>query len=155
MIDAVIREMKHNELGKTLQVIHKSLIISNGPDYPKKIIDYQAQVHYTEEWLKKKIETNYFIVATVNAEIVGVGSAKKNELQHIFIDPDYQKNGIGKAIVTHLEQYCKELNYTEVVLEPSITGLEFYKKLGYELIKNEPVEWLGEKLQAMLMKKKL
>lgn len=142
MIEVVLREISTEDIGRSLKVIHAALEVSNRPDYPKKIIDYQVNVHNTEDWMKKKLQTNYFIGVIFNNEIVGIGSTKKNEIQHIFILPDYQKKGIGKAIVNHLEQYCKELNYSEVVLEPSITELGFYKKLGYELVKNEPVGWL-------------
>ena len=45
----------------------------------------------------------YFIVAVQDNQVVGPGAINNIELRSIFVDPTYQKQGVGRVIVQHLE----------------------------------------------------
>jgi ribosomal protein S18 acetylase RimI-like enzyme len=73
----------------------------------------------------------------------------------MFIDPLYQKKGFGRAIVRHLELFAIEQGYKSIFLESSNTAVEFYQKLGYNIEIDEVVDWLGENIRRIKMKKLL
>ena len=139
----------------TLDVIHRSLLISNSSDYDSSVIDYQVNNHYTLDWVSRKLESSYFILALLNEAVVGTGILEADEVKSVFVDPSHQRTGIGKKIMMHLEKRGKELNLLEVKLNSSITGLEFYKKLGYNLV-TEQVDMVNHvPVYTYLMKKTL
>jgi len=83
-----------------------------------------------------------FIIAELNAEIVGCGairpiSQKRGEVKRMFAK--YPGKNIGKSILSFLETKAKELNYEELVLETRVKNKEacsFYLKANYTKIPN-------------------
>src|SRR3989344_2903999 len=55
---------------------------------------------YTPGVVEKLAEGRHHIVVLDDKKIVGTGSMKKNQLQTIYVDPPYQKQGIGSDIVS-------------------------------------------------------
>lgn len=83
-----------------------------------------------------------FVVAELNAEIVGCGairplSDKTGEVKRMFAK--YPRKSIGESILSFLETKAKELNYEELVSETRIKNKEacsFYLNSSYKKIPN-------------------
>ena len=75
---------------------------------------------------------------------VGIGAYKEfepniAEIKRMYTLPEYRGKGIAKAILTELEAWAKEENYTTSILETGfmqVDAIRLYKKLGYEVIDN-------------------
>ena len=139
---------------QALECILKSVEISNTPDYPSSIIDYQRDTHYTMDRLTKKMQSSYFIVALIDNKVVGTGSLEGTEIKYIFVDPDHQRKDIGRTIIEELERYAKSQGLKEIILNSSITAFEFYKTLNYQLVGESVMEYQGDKVITYLMKKR-
>lgn len=89
-----------------------------------------------------------FIVAVKNSSVVGMGAIKRiseerAEVKRMRVDPDSQRQGLGKAILNKLEQRAKELDYKILELDTSINqpaAQEFYIKNGYIEVRREGPE---------------
>ena len=60
------------------------------------------------------------------------GSETESSLFNIFVLPEYQGKGVGRKIIETLEQDGFFLRAERVEVPASITGVGFYRKLGYE-----------------------
>ena len=127
------------------KIIIKDIYHENIKDYPKKIIDILAK-RMTPEFVLKRAEVFHGYVATDNDKIVGIGmigpywdSPIESSLFTIFIDPEYLNKGIGKTIIKALEEdeYYKRADRVEV--PASITGLGFYRHMGYGFKRTDKV----------------
>ena len=49
----------------------------------------------------------------------------------VFIDVAHHNQGIGRMLINEIEKYSKKINAKKLVIPASITGCEFYNKLGY------------------------
>ncbi len=150
-----LRKLERKFDRQALECILRSVEISNSPDYPPAIIDYQLHTHYTTDWLSKKMQSSYFVVALIGNKVVGTGSLDGNEVTTVFVDPDHQKRGIGRTTMGELERYAKSQGLREIILNSSITALGFYKKLDYALVEETIREYQGDKVITYLMKKRL
>jgi ribosomal protein S18 acetylase RimI-like enzyme len=61
---------------------------------------------------------------------------KENALhiESIYVDPFFQRKGIGSQLINHIEEIARRRNYTEVnlsVLEKNENARLFYEKMGY------------------------
>jgi GNAT superfamily N-acetyltransferase len=84
------------------------------------------------------------VVAYENAQAVGCGAVKEYakgvaEVKRMFVKPEWRGRGIAKRILSELENWANELNFSECVLEtgknqPEAIGL--YQKSGYQKIPN-------------------
>jgi ribosomal protein S18 acetylase RimI-like enzyme len=140
---------------QALECILRSVEISNSPDYPPAIINYQLHTHYTMDWLSKKMQSSHFVVALIDNRVVGTGSLDGNEVTTVFVDPNHQQRGIGRTIMGELERYAKSQGLREIILNSSITAFGFYKKLDYALVEETIREYQGDKVITYLMEKRL
>ena len=81
----------------------------------------------------------HFYVAEEGGDIIGCGaigpywgSETESSLFNIFVLPEYQGKGVGRKIIETLEQDGFFLRAERVEVPASITGVGFYRKLGYE-----------------------
>ena len=84
------------------------------------------------------------VVAYENEIAVGCGAfreytANVAEIKRMFVRPEWRERGIAGKILTELETWAKELNFSECVLETGLKqpeAVRLYKKSGYEIIPN-------------------
>jgi len=86
----------------------------------------------------------HVVVAYENGEAVGCGAIKEYEngvaeIKRMFVKPEQRGCGIAGSILSELESWADELNFSECILEtgwkqPEAIGL--YQKSGYETIPN-------------------
>ena len=106
---------------------------------------------------KDKIEDECIhIIAKDNDNVIGVGRLQFNskdeaQIRYMAVEPDYEKQGVGKKIVGALEGYVKENKRTMITLDAREPAVGFYEKLGYT--KKEKTYLLFNKIQHYKMRK--
>ncbi|MFC0605370.1 GNAT family N-acetyltransferase [Winogradskyella pulchriflava] len=86
----------------------------------------------------------HIIVAYKNGQPVGCGAFKAFnnttvEVKRMFTLPETRGKGVASVILKELEDWAKELNYSNCILETGIRqveAVEFYKKNLYNIIPN-------------------
>ena len=138
----IIELVKNGELKEVEKVIKRATLQTMALYYPKCSLEYVIE-SLSGENLKKRASWTHFYVAKVDDKIVGCGaigpywgSETESSLFNIFVDPDYQGRGIGKGIVKALENDEFAIRAKRIEIPASMTGIPFYRKLGYEF-KNE------------------
>lgn len=51
----------------------------------------------------------------------------------MVVDPDYQRQGIGKNIILTLYQIAKEMGLKKIILDAREPSVGFYTKLRYKI----------------------
>lgn len=99
---------------------------------------------FTEESLAKRAErmsqlkeNETFFLAKEGDKVVGacnvVRHPDKNQLQAIYVIPEYQGKGVGKLLWEQAQKYFEADKDTIVqVATYNTNAIEFYKKLGFE-----------------------
>lgn len=115
----------------------------------KKAIDELVKTHEVD-WVRQVASFAHMYVFLHEGKIVGVGSissfwGSKTEsiLLTFFVLPEYHGKEIGRKIIQTLEQDGLFLRADRIEIPASITGVEFYRKLGYDY-KNGIKELDGE-----------
>ncbi|MFL0353818.1 GNAT family N-acetyltransferase [Xanthomarina sp. GH4-25] len=84
------------------------------------------------------------IVAYLDNKPIGCGAFKEYgsnsvEVKRMFTLPENRKQSVASNILTALETWAKELNYSTCILETGfrqVEAVQFYKKKGYKIIPN-------------------
>lgn len=71
------------------------------------------------------------VVACVMAKNLPTNSWK---LRQMAVDPSYQKQGIGAALVLFMEKEAEKRRIDEIALHARETAVGFYEKLGYVVL---------------------
>ena len=136
--DMVIRRFKDEDAQPVSDMIIKALRISNSKDYSARELEEIAG-HMQPEDIKKRAGWTHFYVVLEGDFIVGSGaigpywdSLEESCLFTIFVDPNWQGKGIGRKIIETLEQDAYFKRARRIEIPASITGVDFYRKMGYD-----------------------
>jgi N-acetylglutamate synthase-like GNAT family acetyltransferase len=124
-------------------------------DYPKEAIQYFKEYHCDENILKGAVK-GYTIVLEKNNRIIGTGTIIDNHIMRVFVNPSFQKRGIGKLIMLNLEKKAASKGVKAVKLDATLSSKKFYDSLGYTTCEKTFVKVEnGKKLNYYKMKKGL
>ena len=133
----IIRRLKEEDAKAVSELIITTIRISNVRDYPAELMEELVKTQTPEHVLQRASWTHFYVAEEAD-RIVGCGAigpywGKEDEssLFSIFVHPDYQGKGIGRMIVGALEQDEFALRARRIEIPASITGLPFYRKMGY------------------------
>ena len=132
-----IRRFKEEDAKEVSDLIRRTILISNTKDYPKDLMDALIETETPEHVLQRASWTHFYVVVD-EQQIIGCGAigpywGKEDEssLFTIFVLPEYQGQGIGRAIIDTLEKDEYFLRAHRIEIPASITGVPFYLKMGY------------------------
>ena len=133
-----IRPFRNSDAVGTSAMICETLRISNSKDYSPEMMEECVKSQSPENIIQRAGWTHFY-VAEENGSVIGCGAigpywGKEDEssLFTIFDKPDMQGKGIGRKIIETLEQDEFFLRAKRIEIPSSITGLPFYKKMGYD-----------------------
>ena len=133
-----IKLVEKNEISALREMVVKTYKRSFESWYPQSWIDYCIS-RQTNERLTQKANAGHFYIAKNGGSVVGCamigdyyGKQDESCLFTFCVDPDYQKQGIGKALMKAIESDGFYTRAKRIVVPASIPALPFYIKLGYK-----------------------
>lgn len=89
--------------------------------------------------LKSRIRT---YVAVIDDQVAGTASifiepkfinsgGVVGHIEDVAVNPSFQKHGVGRALVQHLLEVCREFHCYKVILDCAEGVIPFYERLGF------------------------
>lgn len=137
-MNVIVRKFRHEDAKEVSDLIIHTLRTTNIKDYAEELIENVA-AQFTPEKVIERAGWTHFYVFCDGQRIVGCGaigaywgSETESCLFNIFVHPTCQGKGIGRLIIQTLEadEYARRASRIEI--PASITGCQFYRKLGYD-----------------------
>ncbi len=137
-----IRQFHISEVGAVCELIHQTIDVSYVPVYPPRAVQFFKEYHSEAKIIERFAKGEIFVVET-DGKLIGTGSIVGVDIFGVFVHPDFQHHGLGKALMKELEEKAITNNIKEVALNASIPSVKFYENLGYEIIE-EHTKDVGE-----------
>lgn len=104
-------------------------------DYSSKQIEvWISSIKNTVRW-KKKLATQYILIAEINSKMVGFASLENNDhLDLFYVHKDFQRIGIGHRLYHGIEAEAVKRNAILLSSDVSETARPFFEKMGFEII---------------------
>lgn len=91
---------------------------------------YLPELHTSAEdlvFFASELESSNCQVALVGGEIVGFACVREGWLNHLYVLPEHQGQGIGSALLAQISDQIEQF----WVFQKNIRARDFYKKHGY------------------------
>lgn len=137
-----IRAFEEADVAALRRLICETIDVSYAPVYPPKALDFFKAFH-AEEKVRERAQRGTVLVAEANGAPIATGSLLEGEIFAVFVHPDRQGVGLGKALMERLEGDARIAGVTESVLSVSLPSKRFYEGLGYEIVEERSRD-LGE-----------
>jgi len=132
MITLLRSDSENNDFRELVKLLDADLAIRDGDEH----------LFYSQ--FNKIDKIRYVIIAYEDSIPVGCGAIKEYaadtmEVKRMFVSPRHRKKGIASKILTGLESWAQELQYSKCILETGKKqpeAIELYKKRGYNIIPN-------------------
>jgi GNAT superfamily N-acetyltransferase len=125
-----VREFKKEDLSKAKKLIDRT-IDANYSHYPTEFIGYWKNNLHSKTSILKDSICGFILVVESEEKIVGTGTLLGSEISRVFVDPIYQRKGIGKLIMIILEKQAIGKGVDVVHLTSTAASKRFYDSLGY------------------------
>jgi len=167
MID--IRQADKNDVSVISHIINETWKIAYKGLIPENDMLKYTDKENRENQISEDIEKGelVFFIASYNSNDCGIISYKKYDgddiqdcayIKQLYVLPDFQKMGVGKELMTYIDNRTKEQGYKRVrlnTLEDNSNARAFYEKLGYEYYGTQDSPIFSEKVVRALYKKEM
>ena len=135
-----VRWAETDEWEPAMQMIWRTFLKFEGKDYTdegiKNFFDFITDETLHDGFLKGSYQ---MMVALADGSVIGAGSIRShNLLSLLFVDEEYHRRGVGRAIMNRLCTYLKDEageRYMSVKAAPY--AVNFYRKLGFRAVAPE------------------
>lgn len=122
-------------------------------------IDYMLHLFYSEKTIMEQMQNpaNHFWGFKEEGKLSGYAHCVEDnndkqliKLSKLYVLPETQRQGIGKSLMSYLENECKALDKNVITLNVNRhnPAKDFYLKLGYEIVEEVDIPldkfWLND-----------
>ena len=133
-------------------ITHKTISEIYPHYYPKGVVDFFL-AHHSDENIRKDVAADMVYLIVDGEEKIGTVTVKENEINRLFVLPQYQHRGAGKRLLDFAEELIAE-EYVEIYVHSSLPAKSIYINRGYMAIEAHTiVAENGDVLCYDLMKK--
>jgi GNAT superfamily N-acetyltransferase len=132
---AMIRAINATDLHTLHRMICETIDASYSELYPPRAVAFFKE-HHSEKKIAERSAVGEILVliSERDGSILATGSLIESEIIGVFVRPDHQGQGYGKAIMTQLEQIAMEKEIPKLSLSISLPSRQFYEHLGYKVL---------------------
>jgi len=123
-------------------------------DYtPAQIAAWAPENIPVEGWIKKQT-THQVFVADHDGTIVGFAELETNgHLDCFFCHHEYQRLGIGSALMSRIIETSRDMNNVYIFSEVSITARPFFESSGFKVVHEQQILCRGEWMTNFAMRR--
>jgi len=173
-----LRQATHADAPHLMPLIERSVLTLQAADYSRSQLEAALGTVYGVD-MALIDDGTYYVVVTGNGKIIGCGGWSRRatlfgvhqlvrddtalrpgidpaRIRAFFIDPDWTRRGIARAILAACEVAALAKGYTSLSLAATLTGLSFYRRHGFLDVRlfDTPLP-NGEGMPLMAMEKTL
>jgi predicted N-acetyltransferase YhbS len=134
-LEYLIRPARREDAEGISHVIISALRETNAKDYPEAVIARVAQ-NFSSIAVLDLLDRRIVFVAAAGDDIIGTASLNGRVVRTVFVKPECQSLGIGRALMAEVERVAIQKGVALLAVPSSVTAEPFYAKLGFTAVRD-------------------
>jgi GNAT superfamily N-acetyltransferase len=130
-----IRRATDKDADAVSRVIIATLRETNARDYTPDIIA-RVEQSFSPPAMLEFFRTRRVFVAVLGETLAGTASLDGETVRSMFVDPPFQGHGIGRRLMSEVEQTARADGVVTLTVPSSVTAEPFYARLGFRAIRD-------------------
>lgn len=152
-----LREFRSDD-AEDIRRLHVAAILATPPElYTREQREAWASGKEARIYVELHEQGQPFIVAADAVDrAIGFCHFAGEEIKGLYVDPHWQGQGVGTALLNNAERALRAQGVTEITIHSGLPGLPFYIRHGYEIISHhEHKTRSGVALETRMLRKQL
>ena len=137
--ELAIQRFCEGDLEEVCELVHATVDTSYAAVYPPRVVEFFYQYH-ERAIIVSDADGGYTIVVRSGEQLVATGTRIGTNVRRVFVRSDWQRRGIGQAMMAELEAEAVKAGIARLDLSASLPAKDFYLRLGYEITSKEDYE---------------
>ena len=138
----MIRAAKKTDFDSVKNITQKTIWSVYPKYYPSGAVKFFSD-HHSETKIKADIDAGKVFLLEVDEIVIGTVTVSDNEINRLFVLPDYQHKGYGRALMNFAEEMISK-EHDHIILDASLPAKQIYLKRGYVATKYNMIETENE-----------
>jgi putative acetyltransferase len=152
----LIRTYEATDAAALVDLYRASVRTIAARDYNQSQVRAWAPDAIDEEKFGQRCESKSTWVAKIEDRIAGFSDLEPNgHVDMLFVHPDFQRRGVGRALLKHVEKAARAMGLRRLYAEASITARLTFEAAGFRVVVPQTVTIRGESLTNYRMEKRL
>lgn len=151
-----IRTYEISDTEKIVKLFYDTVHEVNIRDYTTAQVDAWAPADTDIQKWMQSLSSKFTFVAEEGDTIAGFGELEINgHIDRFYCHKDFQRQGVGKLILTQIESKAQDLGLEKLFAEASITARPFFEAQGFIVMRKQEVERREQKFINFVMEKNI
>jgi putative acetyltransferase len=152
----ILREYKLSDTEAIMRLFYDTVHQINIHDYTQEQVNAWTGESMNYEFWQKRLKSKLPFIVENHGEIVGFAELEANgHIDCFYCHSQYQRQGIGSKLLTHIENTAKSRGINRLYAEVSITAKPFFQHWEFTIVREQEVERRGIKFKNYVMEKYL
>jgi len=149
-----IRPYQADDLSRLVAVFRASVRRGALGDYTEAQVRAWAPDLIDHEQFGQRCAAKSTWIAEVEGSIAGFSDLEPDgHVDMLYVDPRFQRHGVARALLSHIEQLARERALELLYTEASITARPTFEAMGYRVLAAQTVTVRGESVTNYRMEK--
>ncbi|MEG5140338.1 MULTISPECIES: GNAT family N-acetyltransferase [unclassified Microcoleus] len=151
-----IRTYEISDTEKIVKLFYDTVHEVNIRDYTTAQVNAWTPADTDIEIWMQSLSSKFTFVAEEGDTIAGFGELETNgHIDRFYCHKDFQRQGVGKLILTRIESKAQDLGLKKLFAEASITARAFFESQGFIVMRKQEVERREQKFINFVMEKNI
>jgi putative acetyltransferase len=140
-----IRQYQPDDVAALVDLFRRAVREIAGRDYSEVQVRAWAPDAIDHAAFARRRENKHTWIAQCDGRIAGFSDLEADgHIDMLYVHPDFQRRGIARALLAHIEAAARASGTTRLYTEASVTARPVFEKLGFKILAAQTVTVGGD-----------
>ena len=134
----MIRAAKETDFDSVKDITQTTIWSVYPKYYPSGAVQFFSN-HHSDDRIRADIVAGIVFLIEVDGTAIGTVTVADNEINRLFVLPDFQRKGYGRELMDFAEEIIRK-KHDLIILDASLPAKQIYLKRGYVTAKYNMIE---------------